>query len=520
MLRPLSSLTRLPVLGICALLGCGLQQASAQEKATASKAKSPPPPELVQLQQQYALKALASGRMLADQYSNALTTLEAQAAEAGDYDTALAAQRRRLDLASLYSKLPDSNADAIVLHPADAKTSGAVNYDRNEDSLVSWRVTGSSAYWDLMKITPGEFDVTMSYGVADSAESPPRSLASSKPEDFLTGGDVEFVEVTGLSGSETNRLQSAVAPTGGWTKFASLSLGTLKLTRTSTRLMLRVSHSRGGGGVMHLKEIRLTPSKPHAAPAETGNPASGEFAKIRSDHETRLRALEQPLVDSYKAKLQKVAEQFTAAKDTENAEAVKMEAQRADHALAQTAASRPGMQIAASAEGFEEIRDATFIDAPSNTGDQFLISANSQQIPVRLLWVTCPSPLAEDTANHKYHSQYFGISVDDSVALGRQAQEFTAAYLKDKSLRVLTRWQKDKNGAILASIQPAELGDFAGILVDNGLAAVNPPKDAKTPTRRRSDENAIAVLKERETTAKAKPLPPGAWSLSTGKAVP
>jgi endonuclease YncB( thermonuclease family) len=353
--------------------------------------------------------------------------------------------------------------------------------------------------------------------VADSAESPPRSLASSKPEDFLTGGELEFVEVTGLSGNETNRLQAAVAPTGGWNKFASLNLGTLKLTRTSTRLMLRVSHARGGGGVMHLKEIRLTPAKPHAAPSESAATVSTEFAKIRSDHETRLRALEQPIVDTYKAKLQTVEKQFTTAKDTENAEAVKAEAQRADHALAQTAASHPGMQISASAEGFEEIRDATFVDAPSNTGDQFLISANSQQIPVRLLWVTCPSPLAEDTSNHKFLSQYFGISVDDSVALGRQAQEFTAAYLKDKSLRVLTRWQKDKNGAVLASIQPGELGDFAGILVDNGLAAINPLKESKGLARRRADENAVSVLKEREAAAKAKPLPPGAWSLSTGK---
>jgi hypothetical protein len=170
-------------------------------------------------------------------------------------------------------------------------------------------------------------------------------------------------------------------------------------------------------------------------------------------------------------------------------------------------------------EGMEEIRDATFVDAPTNTGDHFLISANDQQIPVRLLWVTCPSPLTDDAASLKHHSRYFGISDEDTVALGRQAQEFTAAYLKDKPLRVYTRWQKDKNGAVLASVEPAELGDFAGILVDNGLAAINPPL-AKPAIRRRVDETAISVLKEREAIAKAKPLPPGAWSLGTGKPPP
>ncbi len=170
-------------------------------------------------------------------------------------------------------------------------------------------------------------------------------------------------------------------------------------------------------------------------------------------------------------------------------------------------------------EGLEEIHDATFVDAPTNTGDRFLISANDQQIPVHLLWVSCPSPLADDAASLKYHSQYFGISDEDTVALGRQAQEFTASYLKDKPLRVFTRWQKDKNGAVLASVLPSELGDFAGILVDNGLAAINPPL-AKPAIRRRTDETATGVLKEREATAKAKPLPPGAWSLSTSNPAP
>ncbi len=142
----------------------------------------PVPPELSQLRQQYAQKALTAGRMLADQYSNALAGLEAQAGDAGDYDTALAAQRRRHDLAELYARLPESGADDVVLHAADAKTSGAVTFNRSEDSLTSWRTTGSSAYWDVLKITPGEFDVTLTYGVADFAEGLPRSILTSKPE--------------------------------------------------------------------------------------------------------------------------------------------------------------------------------------------------------------------------------------------------------------------------------------------------------------------------------------------------
>src|SRR5262249_33044614 len=87
-----------PLLSCLSAALCLVQAADAQQKPppppppppVRSKPSAPPVPlELSQLRQQYSLKALTAGRMLADQYSNALASLEAQAGDAGDYDTAL-----------------------------------------------------------------------------------------------------------------------------------------------------------------------------------------------------------------------------------------------------------------------------------------------------------------------------------------------------------------------------------------------------------------------------------------------
>src|SRR5439155_26735497 len=63
--------------------------------------RPPPPPgpprdplsrEVSDLRERFSRRALSAGRTLAEQYANALASLESQAADAGDYETALHAR--------------------------------------------------------------------------------------------------------------------------------------------------------------------------------------------------------------------------------------------------------------------------------------------------------------------------------------------------------------------------------------------------------------------------------------------
>lgn len=470
------------------------------------------PSELKLMRQQFTLRALTSTRTLADQYTKALTALEDQAGALGDYETALAAQQRRQKLATLYSNVSVDNADAIILRPADAKIAGTISFDRKEGVLESWRSTACAANWDIFKLNPGTYTVTLTYGAAAmwNGEFKPfgLNLPFHAPE---PAGEVELSEVTSLSGGAAEKLTFQVKPTDGWSDYETVTIGDMKLTRTSARMMLKVTRLRGANGLMHLREIRLTPAKPTAVKVD--DTATKEYALEHQAHLARLTELGQPLVESYVARLQSISDDLAEKKDDEGAQSVMNEGKRAQqslHILGKETKSELGTAISRP-DGLEEIQDASYVPDPTNTGDRFRVSTVNQIITVRLMSVSCPSPRAEDEENLKRHSSYFGITMDDSVAVGRQAQEFTDTYLKNKPLRILTRWMRDESGAVLAIVQPGEVGDFSGILVDNGLAAIS-TVDAKSSDRKSTEEARRASLKEREAAAKAKALPPGAWS--------
>jgi hypothetical protein len=461
---------------------------------------APEPRELREMREQFTLRALAAGRTLAEQYAAALATLESQAAESSDYETALAAQQRRNYLAEHYANRDPDPASSILLKPGDAKTTGAVALDKSDNTLTNWRTVGSSATWDVFKIAPGTYTVSLTCGVADLPQA---------------GGDLEFGEVTSLGGAELARLAVTLKSTGDWSTFETIELGEIKLARTSARFAIKASRLRGTAGLMHLKEIRLTPARLTAKPPdkELAQDLADEFERLSAAHQSKLRELEQPVLSAYLAKLASLGDELAARKDDDGAQAVLAEAKRAERSLRKPDKTVRTPHGSVSAEGLEEVHDAAFVEDPTNTGDRFLITARGEKLSVKLMSVTCPSPNPEDKALHDFHARYFGISREDSILIGRLARDFTTAYLKDKPLKLLTRWQKDKNGSVLAAVLPGEIGDLAGILVDNGLAAVLEPA-SKNAAQRQVEEDTHSVLKQRETDAKAKPAPPGAWSLA------
>src|SRR5207248_1642793 len=128
------------------------------------------------------------------------------------------------ELAALYDNPELDVAHTILLKPADAKTVGAITFDKTESALVSWRTVGSSATWDVYKITPGSYTVAMTCGVAETGTAAVGSaLSTSGANQTLTGGEVEFSEVTGLVGGDAGKLNASLKSTGAWTTFANVT---------------------------------------------------------------------------------------------------------------------------------------------------------------------------------------------------------------------------------------------------------------------------------------------------------
>lgn len=485
----------------------------------AQDAAGPPPDELVQLRKQFEFRALASARLLAEQFANALTTIAREAGASGDYEQALAAQQRREQIATLYTKAAGEAAtsNVIVLKPGDARVNGAVNYDRASDALVTWRTVGSIATWEVPKMVPGAYEVTLVYSAADSGDAG-RSGIQLGTTDLSTGGDFEFYEDSSLAGAAQNRRTGQINSTGGWDKWASMTLTALQLPRSSTRFALRITRARGTGGVMNLKEIRLTPPGANSDAKNTGGTSSeDEFAKLQQTHLDRLKQVITPVVATYTTSLKTLVEKATAAKDDDLADDFNAEIRRANTYVEDPQALLTGpaksTKAPVTADGMHEYRGATYVESKENTATRFRIRLEGQDFFVRLLWVDAPPATAEATREVKAAAAYFGISAEDVVAAGAQAQAFTARFLSGKSLTIFTRSGKASLEDAQVSLRPEGVGDFAGVLVDNGWAMIREAAGKKGPARQH-EESILISLKEREAKARSRKIPPGAWAMA------
>ncbi|MFZ4766647.1 MAG: hypothetical protein ACOYMN_16970 [Roseimicrobium sp.] len=490
----------------------------AQEPAPATGESA----ELSQLRQQFTVRALAAAKTLAEQFANALATIAKETGASGDYEQALAATRRREGLADLYNKsLNDPRlSNIIVLKPSDARVNGAVLYDRTENTLTGWKTVGSVASWDVARIAPGAYDITLTYGVADLGE-PGRPNPFLAPPDLNTGGEFEFYEDSSLTGAGQNRRIGQVTTTGGWTNFVSLVLPAIQLSRSTAKFVLKITRTRGTGGVMHLREIRLSPVRPVSAtgPATTdpaGTVVVDEFTKLQQTSGERLKAAVSSVVTPYVANVNALAEKI-AATDADAAEDLCEEALRAA-ALAENPTTiftnGPGRRttVLMSATGSKELGGALYVESEANTGDRFIVRHGLEEFPVRLMWVRCPPASPSDATTTQAFADYFGITPDDVVTLGQQAKKFTAQFLRSRPLKLLTRGTKDAEGALLVAVHPAGVGDFASVLVDHGLAAIQ-DASGKSKSGRAREATILQALKDRETSARARTIPPGGWAM-------
>ncbi len=497
-----------------------LAATSNAQNAVAVNSSIKEPDELTQMRKSFATRALQSANTLAEQYSTALITVMKETGGSGDYEQASAAQKKHEELAGLYSRILNANklSNIIILKPSDARVSGGVNYDRNIGALVNWKNVGAAANWDVTKIIAGNYDISVIYSVADYGETLTRNATVLSRIDPATGGQFEFYEDTNLAAAPVKHTLGQVSSTEGWDRFVSMNLPPIQLSRSSARFVIKVTQTRGEGGVMYLKEIRLTPTKPANSEQSTpsdpavvdGEAPKDDLNKIKVAYQTRVKDVVSPVLTAYTNKLKSLVSIADAKKDVELTESVNTEITRTQYLLENP---ETAVSIIAKASnntqswGIEEWKNVLYKPSPKNGGDRFLVTYDGRDIPVKLISVTAPYT----TENIKEHAHYFGISEEDTITLANRSKDFTEAFLQSKPFRIYTKGKIDVDGLLPVYIYPDGVGDYAGVLVDNGLAAIT---SLKTKSNDGKAEYNIIALKERETEAKARPIPPGAWAMT------
>lgn len=161
---------------------------------------------------------------------------------------------------------------------------------------------------------------------------------------------------------------------------------------------------------------------------------------------------------------------------------------------------------------FTKLEDCTFIPNSSDDGDSFHVRNKGSEYIFRLYFVDTPETDKEFASRVHEQAKYFGISMDESVRIGKEAAAFTKGKLTGKKFTVYTRWQDAMGRSKLPrnyAFIVVENQNLAELLVANGLARIfgtpTTTPDGLTPT---AFNARLHVLE-----AKAKHDHLGAWSL-------
>lgn len=117
----------------------------------------------------------------------------------------------------------------------------------------------------------------------------------------------------------------------------------------------------------------------------------------------------------------------------------------------------------------------TLIENEANDGDSFHVRVNKRHYIFRLLWVDTPESDNRFPDRVAEQAAYFGITPEQSIQIGKDAVEFSAAFLREP-FTVFTQFddamgssEKDRDYAVIKS------GDtyLMEALVSNGLARIH-----------------------------------------------
>lgn len=126
---------------------------------------------------------------------------------------------------------------------------------------------------------------------------------------------------------------------------------------------------------------------------------------------------------------------------------------------------------------FEVLMQGRLHPHPDNDGDSFHIEQGGKRHEFRLYFADCPEKKLHRFNGDRLAEQgrYFGgLSTQETVAVGLQAQMFTQQLLTTQAFTIYTKWQSVYNsGRHYAFIIFADGEDLSAKLVRSGLARIH-----------------------------------------------
>lgn len=203
-----------------------------------------PADALVKMRQEWRAQVEKDTKKAREEYAGKLAKLEKELAGAGDYAGAGKAQRERRKVSgetdsggsrSLNPPPAVTDGQPIVLDMAAATLGGGIIHDAAAGILRNWSGTGVVSWLLPPGIKPGGYEVELTWSCAPDA-----------------GGDMLIKE-------DRHSLRRTVKPSASWEDYKTEVVGTLRLLANS-RLLEITAAAVKGGGLLHLKSIRLLPA--------------------------------------------------------------------------------------------------------------------------------------------------------------------------------------------------------------------------------------------------------------------
>jgi endonuclease YncB( thermonuclease family) len=179
------------------------------------------------------------------------------------------------------------------------------------------------------------------------------------------------------------------------------------------------------------------------------------------------------------------------------------------HVVREPTPAQPAVEV----ERLQKLSGVRFIDDETNDGDSFVVEHEGQRLVLRLYFVDCAEKREYKLVAGRLKDQagYFGgLSIPQTLKLGRQAKVFTADRLRSQPFTVFTRWERVYDSERIYAVIVFEDGeDLAHKLVQAGLARIH-TKGVNMPDGVKANDYENHL---REVEKEARASKRGAWGM-------
>jgi len=279
-----------------------------------------------------------------DSYIGSLESLENVRAIREDYEGALRAKTRRLQLqgnggsAAAEPDVTELTDGTLELEMKEALRSGSsISYDTRRGALVGFKKPKHFVYWDLFKIEPGWYKILVTYGCSapyKQKKERKNRFDDDTPVDMEAGGTFTISEETGLITDTSPPVSKTVVSTGSWDKLVTRNIGRIKLTGTTSRVKLEVVSAKNLG-IMYLHDLKLIPDNTGDANSDISADSDlpEKFRNLRNQYRTQVDMTLRSTIEAYISELKKLEEVYAKENNLEDAVKVRSERMRVEPLL-------------------------------------------------------------------------------------------------------------------------------------------------------------------------------------------